>query len=90
MLCLAGKTLPASEETEWEAARPLAYRSRLREQFIGHPDQRRIFDELVGLPEDVVPIGLALIGKPGDVPPVGSRLKERQRAPEALVHWQQW
>jgi nitroreductase len=62
----------------------------LASAFIGHPDQKRIFDELVGLPEDVVPIGLALIGKPGDVPPVGSRLKERQRAPEALVHWQQW
>jgi FMN reductase [NAD(P)H] len=62
----------------------------LASAFIGHPDQKRIFDELLGLPEDVVPIGLALIGKPGEVPPVGSRLKERQRAPEALVHWQQW
>jgi nitroreductase len=62
----------------------------LASAFIGHPDQKHIFDDLLGLPEDVVPIGLALIGKPGDDPPLGSRLKERQRAHEDLVHWQQW
>ena len=37
-----------------------------------------------------MPIGLALIGKPGEDPPLGSRLKERQRAQDDLVHWQQW
>jgi nitroreductase len=58
--------------------------------FIGHPDQKRIFDELLGLPEDVVPIGLALMGKPGESPEVGSRLKSRRRDPSALIHWQQW
>jgi nitroreductase len=62
----------------------------LASAFIGHPDQKRIFDELLGLPEDVVPIGLALIGKPGGDPPAGSRLKERQRAQDDLVHWQRW
>ena len=62
----------------------------LASAFIGHPEQKRIFDELLGLPEDVVPIGLALIGKPGDDPPMSSRLKERQRAQDDLVHWQQW
>jgi nitroreductase len=62
----------------------------LASAFIGHPDQKRIFDEVLGLPEDVVPIGLGLIGKPGDDPPLGSRLKERQRARDDLVHWQQW
>jgi nitroreductase len=62
----------------------------LASAFIGHPDQKRIFDELLGLPEEVVPIGLALIGKPGDDPPIGSRLKERQRARQDLVHWQRW
>ena len=62
----------------------------LASAFIGHPDQKRIFGELLGLPEDVVPIGLALIGKPGDDAPAGSRLKERQRAREELVHWQGW
>jgi nitroreductase len=58
--------------------------------FIGHPEQKRIFDEVLGLPSDVVPIGLALIGRPGEDPPAGSRFKERQRARDDLVHWQQW
>jgi nitroreductase len=58
--------------------------------FIGHPDQKRIFDELVGLPEEVVPIGLALFGKPGDSPSIGSRLKEMQRPADDLVHWDEW
>jgi nitroreductase len=62
----------------------------LASAFIGHPDQKRIFDELLGLPEEVVPIGLALIGKPGEDAPTGSRLKERQRPLDALVHWQRW
>jgi nitroreductase len=62
----------------------------LASAFIGHPDQKRIFGELLGLPEDVVPIGLALIGKPGDAPDVGSRLKERRRPADDLVHWGGW
>ena len=62
----------------------------LASAFIGHPDQKRIFDELLGLPEDVVPIGLALVGKPGEDPPAGSRLKARQRPADDLIHRQQW
>ena len=62
----------------------------LASAFIGHPEQKRIFDELLGLPADVVPIGLALIGRAGDDPPAGSRLKERQRELDDLVHWQTW
>ncbi len=62
----------------------------LASAFVGHPAQKRIFDELLGLPEDVVPIGLALIGKPGESPPTGSRLKERQRAKDDLVHRESW
>jgi nitroreductase len=62
----------------------------LASAFIGHPDQKRIFDELLGLPADVVPIGLALIGKPGEYPPAGSRLKSRQRPEQDLIHWQRW
>ncbi|MGZ4290346.1 MAG: nitroreductase family protein [Gaiellaceae bacterium] len=62
----------------------------LASAFVGHPDQKRIFDELLGLPDDVVPIGLALIGKKGESPPIGSRLKSRQRPAEALIHWQRW
>ncbi len=62
----------------------------LASAFIGHPDQKRIFDELLGLPEDVLPIGLALIGKPGESPDIGSRLRSRRRATGDLIHWQQW
>jgi nitroreductase len=58
--------------------------------FVGHPDQKRICDEVLGLPEEVVPIGLALIGKPGEAPEIGSRLKSRQRPADDLVHWQRW
>jgi len=58
--------------------------------FIGHPDQKLICDEVLGLPEDVVPIGLAFIGKPGDDQAPSSRFKARQRALEDLIHWQRW
>jgi nitroreductase len=62
----------------------------LASAFIGHPDQKRIFGELLGLPAEVVPIGLALIGRPGEAPPAGSRLKARRRREGELVHWQRW
>ena len=62
----------------------------LASAFVGHPDQKRIFDELLGLPEDVVPIGLAVVGKPGDAPLPGSRMKERQRSLDDLIHRQRW
>lgn len=62
----------------------------LASAFVGHPDQERIVDDLLDLPEDVVPIGLALIGKPGESPPAGSRLTEGQRAMDDLLHWDSW
>jgi nitroreductase len=65
----------------------------LASAFIGHPDQKRIFDELLGLPEDVVPIGLALIGKPATDPRAEqgtSRMKERRRPTGDVIHWQHW
>jgi len=62
----------------------------LASAFIGHPDQKRIFDELLGLPADVVPIGLALIGKPGEAPDSGSRLRERRRGRDDLIHRDRW
>src|SRR5215210_1936793 len=61
--------------------------------FIGHPDQKRIFDDVLGLPEGVVPIGLALIGKPARDPTAErgtSRLKERRRPLPDVVHWERW
>ncbi len=62
----------------------------LASAFVGHPDQKRIFDEILGLPPEVVPIGLALIGKPGKVPAAGSRLTARRRQQADLVRWQSW
>jgi nitroreductase len=62
----------------------------LASAFIGHPEQKRIFDELLGLPDEVVPIGLALIGKHGEAPPPGSRMKERRRPKDELVHRDRW
>lgn len=62
----------------------------LASAFIGHPDQKRIFTELLGLPDEVMPIGLAVIGKPGESPPTGSRLKSRQRELSDLVHRDRW
>ena len=62
----------------------------LASAFVGHPEQKRIFDELLGLPPEVVPIGLALVGKPGENPPPGSRLASRQRPIGDLVHRQRW
>jgi FMN reductase [NAD(P)H] len=65
----------------------------LASAFIGHPDQRRIFGELLGLPAEVVPIGLGLIGRPALDPNAErgtSRRKERQRPLGDLVHWQSW
>src|SRR5215212_8640529 len=61
--------------------------------FIGHPDQKRIFDDVLGLPEDVVPIGLALIGKPAPDPLAErgtSRLKERRRGLDDVIRWERW
>ena len=65
----------------------------LASAFIGHPDQKRIFDELLGLPHEVVPIGLGLIGKPAPDPFAergSSRMKERRRPLDDLVHWERW
>jgi nitroreductase len=62
----------------------------LASAFVGHPDQKRILGELLALPDDVVPIGVALVGKPGPAPPAGSRLRERRRPLADLVHWERW
>jgi len=61
--------------------------------FIGHPDQKRIFDDVLDLPPEVVPIGLALIGKPAPDPTAeggSSRMKERRRALDDVVRWERW
>jgi nitroreductase len=65
----------------------------LASAFIGHPDQKRIFDDLLGLPADVVPIGLCLIGHPApdeSSERLSSRLKERRRPLGDVVHRGRW
>jgi nitroreductase len=58
--------------------------------FIGHPDQKRIFGELLGLPDEVVPIGLALIGHPAPDDAPTSRLAARRRPLDDVVRWNRW
>jgi nitroreductase len=61
--------------------------------FIGHPDQKRIFDDVLGLPPEVVPIGLALIGRPAPDPTADrgtSRMKERRRPLDQVVRRERW
>jgi nitroreductase len=61
--------------------------------FIGHPDQKQIFDDLLGLPPDVVPIGLALMGKPAEDPDterLTAAFKKRRRPREEVVRWERW
>jgi nitroreductase len=62
----------------------------LASAFIGHPDQKQIFDDLLGLPEDVVPIGLALVGKPGPGADLGPRLRQSRRPAEELIRRERW
>jgi nitroreductase len=58
--------------------------------FIGHQRQKEILERLLGIPPEVVPIGVALVGKPGETPDIGSRLRTRRRAGADLVHWGTW
>jgi nitroreductase len=65
----------------------------LASAFVGHPDQKRIFDELLGLPAEVVPIGLCVIGHPAPDEASGrvsSRLEERLRPLDDVVHRGRW
>jgi nitroreductase len=62
----------------------------LASAFIGHEQQKQILDRLLGLPPEVVPIGVALVGRPGKTPDIGSRLRSRRRADADLVHWGTW
>jgi nitroreductase len=65
----------------------------LASAFVGHPEQKPIFDKLLGLPPEVVPIGLALIGKPTEDPFAErgtSRVASRRRPLDDVVHRERW
>ena len=61
--------------------------------FVGHPDQERILRGLLALPENVVPIGVALVGRPTPDPLAEhgtSRMTSRRRPLPDVVHWDRW
>jgi FMN reductase [NAD(P)H] len=61
--------------------------------FFGHPEQEAFLRELLGLPEDVVPIGVAVVGREAADPAaerLTSRFSEARRPLEQVVHWERW
>ncbi len=61
--------------------------------FIGDPDQEAILRELLALPPDVVPIGIALVGYPADDPQAERAkraFKERRRPDAQMIHRERW
>ena len=61
--------------------------------FTGHPEQEARLRELLGLPGDVVPIGVAFVGRPAPDPKSdtsSSRFREQRRALDDTVRWERW
>jgi nitroreductase len=61
--------------------------------FWGFPTQRESLRELLGLPEDVVPIGVASVGKPAPDPAherATRAFRERRRPDADVIHWERW
>jgi len=61
--------------------------------FFGHPEQETFLRELLGLPDDVVPIGVATIGYEDADPRADrltSRFTEARRPLEQVVHRERW
>jgi nitroreductase len=61
--------------------------------FTGHPEQEERLREILGLPDDVVPIGVAFVGRPAPDPKsdtASSRFRQRRRALADCVRWEHW
>ena len=61
--------------------------------FWGFPRQREELRAILGLPDDVVPIGIASIGKPAPEPEQDAAtrsFRERRRPDVDVIHWQRW
>jgi FMN reductase [NAD(P)H] len=61
--------------------------------FFGHPEQEAFLRELLDLPEDVVPIGVATLGYEQSDPRaerLTSRFTEARRPLDQVVHWERW
>jgi nitroreductase len=61
--------------------------------FTGHPEQEARLREILGLPDDVVPIGVAFIGRPAPDPKsdtASSRFRARRRPLADCIRWERW
>jgi FMN reductase [NAD(P)H] len=61
--------------------------------FVGHPEQEPFLRDLLGLPDEVVPLGVALIGYPAPDPLADrgtSRLTQARRPLGEVIHWNGW
>ena len=61
--------------------------------FTGHPEQEPRLRAILGLPDDVVPIGVAFVGRPAPDPKSetsSSRFSEARRPITDVVHWERW
>lgn len=61
--------------------------------FWGFPSQRRALRELLGLPDEVVPIGVVSLGRPAADPTqegARGRFRARRRPDDEVIHWERW
>ena len=61
--------------------------------FFGFPGQKERLAEILGIPDDVVPIGIVAVGVPAQQPDAeraSARFRERRRREEQLIHWERW
>ncbi len=61
--------------------------------FWGFPSQRERLREILGLPDDVVPIGVASIGRPAPDPAeerATQSFRQRRRPDRDVIHWERW
>jgi nitroreductase len=61
--------------------------------FTGHPEQEERLREILGLPDDVVPIGVAFVGRPAPDPKsdtASSRFREQRRPLADCIRWERW
>jgi nitroreductase len=61
--------------------------------FWGFPSQEARLREMLALPEEVVPIGVASIGKPAPDPSqerASAAFRKRRRPDDEVIHWERW